>query len=98
MVLIVDATNALVLPEIKLGMWRREKNGGARENFSKLYGVLRNFLDVKEIFTRFLKVGGCKTLVFCLMIFFLNKNTDFCWEISKIFKSWGVRTPWSPHP
>jgi hypothetical protein len=27
------------------------------------------------------------------MIFFLNKNTDFCWEIAKIFKSWRVRTP-----
>ena len=31
------------------------------------------------------------------MIFFLNKNTDFCWEKVKIFKSWGVRTP-SPPP
>jgi hypothetical protein len=48
---------------------------------------------VKEIFTKFLKVGGCKTLFFHLMIFFLNKNTDFCWEIAKIFKIWGVRTP-----
>ena len=23
------------------------------------------------------------------MIFFLNKNTDFCWEKAKIFKTWG---------
>jgi hypothetical protein len=30
------------------------------------------------------------------MIFFLNKNTNFCWEITKIFESWGVRT--LPHP
>jgi hypothetical protein len=30
------------------------------------------------------------------MIFFLNKNTDFCWEKAKIFKRWGVRTPLHP--
>jgi len=53
---------------------------------------------VKEIFTKFLKVGGCKTLFFHLMIFFLNKNTDFCWEIAKIFKSWGGAPPPPPPP
>jgi hypothetical protein len=51
---------------------------------------------VKEVFTKFLKVGGCKTLFFHLMIFFLNKNTDFCWEIVKIIKSWGGAHPPAP--
>jgi hypothetical protein len=27
------------------------------------------------------------------MIFFLNKNTDFCWKIAKIFKSCGCASP-----
>jgi hypothetical protein len=54
-----------VLFQLVSAMWRREKNGGdAREVFSKLYGVLRHFLDVKKIFTKFLKVGGAKPYFF----------------------------------
>ncbi len=30
------------------------------------------------------------------MIFFLNKNTDFCWKIAKICKSCGCASP-VPH-
>jgi hypothetical protein len=42
-------------------MWRREKDGGGvgvQENFFQILGVLRNFLDVKKVFTKLLKVGG----------------------------------------
>jgi hypothetical protein len=77
-------------------MWRREKDGGVQENFFRILGVLRNFLDVKKVFTKLLKVGGCIALFFHLMIFFLNKNTDFCWEKAKIFKRWGGAHPPAP--
>jgi hypothetical protein len=45
--------------------------------------------------------GGVQYFIFPSDDLFLNKNKEFCWEIAKIFKSWGVRTLralWSPHP
>jgi hypothetical protein len=40
------------------GYGEEKKMGGCKRNFFKPLRVLRNFLDVKEIFTKFLKVGG----------------------------------------
>ena len=67
-------------------MWLREKNRGVQEKFFGREGV----------FTKFLKVGGVQNLIFPSDDLFLNKNTDFCWEIAKIFKSWGC-TPCGRH-
>ena len=95
---VTNAFSLLTIDNFEPGMYGEEKKmGRCKRIFFKILGVLRNFLDVKKVFTKLLKVGGgCKTLFFHLMIFFLNKNTDFCWEKAKIFKGWGVRIPLHP--
>jgi hypothetical protein len=74
------------------GEEKKMGGGGCKRIFFKILGVLRNFLDVKKVFTKLLKVGGVHCLIFPSDDLFLNKNTDFCWKKAKIFKRWGVRT------
>ena len=78
--------------ERRSGMWRREKDGegggGSAREFYQNFRCIEKFFGREEgIYKIFKSWGGCKILFFHLVIFFLNKNTDFRWEKAKIFKS-----------
>ena len=70
------------------GRGEEEKMGWCKRNFFKTLGCIEKFFGREGgIYKIFQNWGGCKTLFYHLMIFFLNKNTNFCWKIAKIFKS-----------
>jgi hypothetical protein len=60
---------------------------GMQEKFFQNNRCAEKFFGLEEgIYKTFKSWGGVHSLIFHLMIFFLNKNTDFCWEKAKIFK------------
>jgi hypothetical protein len=66
---------------------KRKKMGGCKRNFFKTLGCIEKFFGHKGDIYKIFKSWRVQNLIFPSDDLFLNKNTDFCWEIAKICKS-----------